>query len=141
MWMTDLCPEHDEGEAPIALMVIDFVCDQALGIRKGRFVTISDGATWPPKGHEANGGEVINGVAMEAIAENETGSVLVIGVIKMEFGGALTAGDSVKSDNEGRPMKALAADDHQSGGIAYQSGAQGDFGLIFVGYPLHGVGA
>lgn len=138
--MTDLCPEYDEGEAPIALLVIDFVCDQAAGIRKGRFVTISDGSTWPPKGHEANGGDVINGVAMEAIADGETGSVLVIGVIKMLFGGALTAGDSVKTDNEGTPVKALAADDHLSGGVAYQSGSIGDYGLIFVGYPLHGVG-
>ena len=138
--MTDLIPELDEGEATVALFVIDVVCDEAAGIGKGRFVTITDGNTWPPKGHEADDGEVINGVAMEAIANGETGSVLVIGVIKMEFGGALTAGDSVKTDNAGMPVKALAADDHLSGGIAYQSGSDGDLGLIFVGYPLHGVG-
>ena len=138
--MTDLCPEYEEGEAPIALLAIDFVCDEAGGIGKGRFVTITDGNTWPPKGHEADAGEVITGVAMEAVSNGETGSVLLIGIIKMEFGAALTAGDSVKTDNAGMPVKALAADDHRSGGIAIQSGSDGDLGLIFVGYPLHGVG-
>jgi len=60
----------------------------------------------------------------------------------MYAGGAVTAGAGVKTDNEGRAVAALAADDGLSGGRALMSAGEADDQFIVLVCPdNHGVGA
>jgi len=139
--MTDRHSEIEDGEA-VQVVKQTTVYADGENIRKGRFVTLkSTNTVWPPKAVEADSGEPIFGAAIEAITSGQHGPVLEVGVMKMETGGVFNAGAPVKTDNEGLPVKALAADDGLSGGRAYEhSTASGDKILVFVCPDPHGIG-
>ena len=120
----DLVPELDIGESTVTILAISCECDEV--VRKGRFVTITDGENWPPKVHEADSGEKIGGVSLAAGNIGDHISVLIIGAVKMYAGGAVTAMDAVKTDNEGRAVKALAANQGLEGGKALMSAGEAD---------------
>lgn len=121
----DLVPELDIGEAQVTVLAISCECDED-NVRKGRFVTITDGENWPPKVHEADSGDKIGGVALAAGITGDVISVLKLGIVKMYAGGAVTAMDAVKTDDEGRAVKALAADQGLEGGEASMSAGEAD---------------
>jgi len=139
--MTDLHSEIEDGEAVLVIKQIT-VYANGEDIRKGRFITLTPTNTvWPPKAVEADSGEKVLGASMEAISDGKYGPVLVEGIIKMATGGVFGAGDPVKTDNEGLPVKSLAANDGLSGGRSYEhSTASGDKVLIFVCPDSHGIG-
>jgi len=128
----DLVPELDIGEAQVIVLAISCECDED-SVRKGRFVTITDGENWPSKVHEADSGDKVSGVALEAGDTGDVISVLKIGIVKMYAGGVVTAMDAVVTDDEGRPVKALAANQGLEGGKALMSaGEVDDEFMVFV---------
>jgi len=140
--MTDLHSEIEDGEAVLVVKQITVYADGE-DIRKGRFITIkATNTVWPPKAVEADSGEKVHGASIEAISDGKYGPVLVEGIMKMATGGVFDAGAPVKTDNEGLPVNALAANDGLSGGRSYEhSTASGDKVLIFVCPDPHGIGS
>jgi len=139
--VADRHPEVADGEAVLVLKQITVYADGE-DIRKGRFLTLkTDNTSWPPKTVEADSNERIIGASMEAISNGKHGPALIEGIMKMETGGVFNAGDAVKTDNEGLPVKSLTANVGLSGGIAYEhSAASGDKILVFVCPDNQGLG-
>lgn len=122
----DLVPDVELGEVVSPNAVIQTMkCDEDT-VRKGRFVTITDGENWPPVCHEADDGEKIGGTALKAGDTDDYIPVCVFGFVKMYAGGAVTAMDAVVTDDEGRAVKALAADQGLEGGKALMSAGEAD---------------
>jgi hypothetical protein len=138
----DLVPEAVLGELISAnALVLTCRCDEN-NVRKGRFVTVTNGENGPPIVHEADSNEPILGVALKAGDSGDYIPVCIYGIVKMYAGGALTAGKGVKADNEGRAVAALAADDSLSGGRALMSAGEADDEFIVLVCPdNHGSGA
>lgn len=129
--MVDQYPEAEVGEAVWELLVLQVKASQTAGITKGEFVMLDDVAGIQPlTGQTATAGAPIFGVALETIAQNAKGNVLVIGLVKMTTGGAVAAGAKVKSDTSGLPITATTGD--ELGGIAAQKIGSGETGLILV---------
>jgi len=134
----------DLGETlgPEAVIV---TCLSGEAITKGDFVKLSDATTFAVVAATAE--SVIFGVAMKATTgSGEYIPVCVFGRVKMECGATVTAGYPVKSDSAGLPLNATvsrAVDEGGSatytiylanvGGIALQSGVDGDYIVVFVG--------
>lgn len=57
--------------------------------------------------------------------------VVVTGMPTVEFGGTVAFGDRVTSDSLGRAVKAVAG--NRVAGVAYCSGAEGDWGMVLLG--------
>lgn len=141
MTAEDLVPEVAPGEviSPNAL-ILTCRCDEN-NVRKGRFVTLTAGENWPPLVHEADSGEKVFGVAMKSGNNGEYAPVCIYGITKIYAGGAIGAGAGVKTDDEGRAVVALAADDGLSGGRALMSAGEADDQFIVLVCPNnHGVG-
>jgi hypothetical protein len=138
----DLVPEAILGELISAnSLVLTCKCDED-NIRKGRFVSVTAGENWPPLVHEADSGEPVFGTALKAGSNGDYVPVCVYGVVKMCAGGAVSAGAGVKTDNEGRAVAALAADESKSGGRALMSAGEADDQFIVLVCPdNHGAGA
>lgn len=120
--------------------VLTCKCDED-NVRKGHFVTVTAGENWPPLVREADSGEKVFGAALMTGSNGEYIPVCVYGIVKMYAGGAVTAGAGVKTDNEGRAVAALAADDGLSGGRALMSAGEADDQFIVLVCPdNHGVG-
>lgn len=137
----DLVPEAALGEVLSATSLILTCKCGGGGVRKGRFVTLISGDGLPPPVHEADAGDRIFGVALKDGGDGEYIPVCVFGIVKVYAGGALSAGNPIKSDDEGRAIRALVSDEGLSGGIALMdaSGA-GDQILILVCPDVHGLG-
>lgn len=137
----DLVPEAVLGELISAnALVLTCKCDEN-DVRKGRFVTATDGENWPPIVHEADSDEPVLGVALKAGDNGDYVSVCIYGIVKMYAGGALAAGEGVKADDEGRAVAALAADDGLSGGRALMSAGEADDEFVVLVCPdNHGSG-
>jgi len=138
----DLVPEAVLGELVSASsLVLTCRCDED-NVRKGRFVTVTAGENWPPLVHDADSGEPVFGTALKAGSSGDYIPVCVQGVTKMYAGGAVSAGAGVKTDNEGRAVAALAADEGKSGGRALMSaGEANDEFIVLVCPDVHGAGA
>lgn len=131
----DLVPEAALGEVlfPNAA-IIPMKCDED-NVRKGRFVNFSSTENWPPEGHECDGGERIGGVALE---DGDTGdfiSILVAGFVKMYAGAAVTIGQALKSDAEGRAVPVAATDVQVGGAVAYMAAGEADDEFIVYVNP------
>jgi len=137
----DLVPEAVLGEVISSnALVLTCKCDED-NVRKGRFVTVTDGENWPPLVHEADSGESVFGVALKTGSNGDYIPVCIYGIVKIYAGGAVTAGAGVKTDDEGRAVAALAADDGLSGGRALMSAGEADDQLIVLVCPdNHGSG-
>ena len=135
MTAEDLVPEVVLGEvvSPNPL-IVTCKCDED-NVRKGRFVTITDGENWPPLVHEADSGEKVSGTALKAGSNGDYIPVLKFGITKIYAGGAVSAGDAVKTDDEGRAAKALAADQGVEGGKALMSAGEADDQFIVLVCP------
>ena len=131
----DLVPDIPLGEAvsPNPL-IVTCKCDED-NVHKGRFVTITAGENWPPLVHEADSGEKVSGTALKAGNNGDYMPVLKFGITKMEAGGVVAAGDAVKTDDEGRAAKALAADQGIEGGKALMSAGEADDQFIVLVCP------
>ena len=143
--MTDYVGSQiDLGEAvgPVAPTIL--TCKSGGAITKGDFVKLSDAQDFMVVAAGAN--EDVLGVAMKAASgSGEYIPVCVFGVVKMEAGGTVTAGNAVASNSEGLPVDVAdqAVDEggtakytiyyNHVAGIALQSGVDGDYVLIFVG--------
>lgn len=137
--MTDRYPEAEVGEAVWEMLVLQMTNDESVTIDKGDAVTLTDGYTIQPLvGHEADSGDKVFGVAMEDIAENESGNVLVIGIIKVTYGAALTSGEIIKAADDALFDPGTAGDNAVLAGIALQKGADGDTGLVLL-FPSIGI--
>jgi len=137
----DLVPEVEIGEctSPNA-SIITCRCDED-NVRKGRFVTVTAGENFPPLVHEADSGERIFGVALKTGNNGDYIPVCIFGIVKMYAGIAVAAGAGVKTDDEGRAVPALTADESLSGGRALMSaGEANDEFLVLVCPDNHGVG-
>ncbi len=141
MVAADLVPQAVLGELISAnALILTCMCDED-NVQKGRFVTVTAGENWPPLVHEADAGEKTLGVALEAGNNGDYIPICTYGMVKMYAGGAVAAGAGVKTDNEGRAVAALAADDSLSGGRALMSaGEAGDQFVVLVCPDNHGVG-
>ncbi|RJS67918.1 hypothetical protein CW680_01080 [Candidatus Bathyarchaeota archaeon] len=119
-------------------------CKAGAAITKGDFVKLSDAQDFTVVAAGAN--DDVLGVAMkEAQAAGEYIPVCVFGIVKMECGGTVTAGNAVASNSEGLPVDVADQPVDEGGtatytiyynhvaGIALQSGGDGDYVLIFVG--------
>lgn len=131
----DLVPDIALGEVISSNpLIVTCKCDED-NVCKGRFVTITDGENWPPLVHEADSGEKISGTALKAGNNGDYIPVLKFGITKMYAGGAVTAGDAVKTDDEGRAVKALAADQGVEGGKTLMSAGEADDQFIMLVCP------
>ena len=65
-----------------------------------------------------------------ASAANERLDVHVGGIVEVEFGGAITRGQQVTSDTNGKAV--VAADTNRMGGVAMVSGVAGDIGSVLL---------
>lgn len=141
MSAVDMVPEAVLGEVLSATnLILTCKCD-GNSVRKGRFVALAGSEGWPPLIHEASLGKRVFGVALKDGSRGEYIPVCILGIVKVYAGGALTAGDAVKSDDEGRAIKALTSDEGLSGGRALvNSGVAGDQILILVCPDNHGMG-
>lgn len=137
----DIVPEAALGEVLSATsLILTCRCDGD-SVRKGRFVALSSSEGWPPLIREADSGDRVFGVALKDGARGEYIPVCILGVVKVYAGGALMAGDAVKSDDEGRAVRALASDEGLSGGKSLvDAGGAGDQILILVCPDTHGMG-
>jgi len=138
----DLVPEAALGEIISSnALILTCKCDEN-NVRKGRFVTVTAGENWPPLVHEADSGEKVFGVALKDGNNGDYIPVCVYGIVKIYAGGIVAAGAGVKTDNEGRAVAALAADDGLSGGRALMSAGEADDQFIVLVCPdNHGSGA
>ena len=141
MTAEDLIPEAILGELISAnSLVLTCKCDED-NVRKGRFVTVTAGENWPPIIHEADSGEPVFGTALKTGSNSDYIPVCIYGIVKMYAGGIVAAGAGVKTDNEGRAVAALAADDGKSGGRALMSaGEANDQFIVLVCPDNHGTG-
>jgi len=137
----DLVPETVLGEVISSnALILTCRCDED-NVRKGCFVTVTAGENWPPLVHEADSGEKVFGVALKAGGNGEYIPVCLTGIVKMYAGGAVTAGAGVKTDDEGRAVSALAADEALSGGRALMSAGEADDQFVVLVCPDdHGSG-
>lgn len=80
----------------------------------------------------AGAGENVIGVLTDDVADFSTTAgyvpVQVGGFVKVKFGGAVTAGVSVKSDASGKAVAASTGD--RAFGVAWETGADGDLGVV-----------
>jgi hypothetical protein len=130
----DLVPNVEIGELlfPAGATKMVMLCDEN-NVRKGRFVTITDGENYPPKCHEADAGEPIGGVALEAGSSGSYILVLLHGVTKMYAGAACVALDVLKSDAEGRAVPIAATNVKMEGAVALMKcGEADDEFIVFV---------
>lgn len=77
---------------------IPFTCDNATGIEKGTFLTLTDPMTVAATGAAANA--VVVGIAAEEKIANDGKTKIAVymrGIFKMECGGNITVGDMVES--------------------------------------------
>jgi len=135
----DLVPNVEIGEDlyPKSSKIITMLCDEDT-VRKGRFVTLTDGENWPPKCHEADAGDQIAGVALEAGDTGEYILVLIDGLTKMYAGAAVATGDVVKSDDEGRAVAVAATNVKMEGGVAMMAAGEADDEfIVFVSLIAH----
>jgi len=131
--MTDRYADAEVGEMVWELFSQQMTNDESVTIDKGDAVTLTDGYTVQPYvGHEADAGDVVFGIATEDIAQNESGLILVIGVIKVTFGAAVTAFAALKAANDALLDPATAGDNALVCGRALQKGADGDTGLVLI---------
>lgn len=131
----DLVLEVTLGEVISAnALILTCKCDED-DVRKGRFITVTDGENWPPLVHEADSGEKIGGTALKAGDNGDYIPVLLFGITKMYAGGVVAAGDAVKTDGDGRAVKALAADQGVEGGKALMSAGEADDQFIVLVCP------
>jgi len=139
---TDRISEVEAGEALELVQQTTAVC-YGEAVRKGRFVRlVTSNVVWPPRVVEADSGEAVDGVSLEAGDDGDHIQVCLYGFVKMATGGVFDAGDKVKSDNEGLPVKCLAANDALSGGKAYMhSTVAGDEIVVLVAPDVHGLGS
>ena len=134
----------DLGEAVGPTPPTILTCKSGGAITKGDFVKLSDGQDFTVVAAGAN--EDVLGVAMKAAqGSGENIPVCIFGIVKMEAGGTVTAGNAVASNAEGLPVDVAdqAVDEggtakytvyyNHVAGIALQSGVDGDYILIFVG--------
>ena len=143
--MTDYVGSQvDLGEAVGLAPPVILTCKSGGAITKGDFVKLSDATDFTVVAAGANAD--VLGVAMKAAsASGEYIPVCIFGVVKMEAGGTVTAGNAVASNAEGLPVDVAdqAVDEggtakytiyyNHVAGIALQSGSDGDKVLIFVG--------
>lgn len=129
------------GPAPTPVIL---TCKSGGAITKGDFVKMSDAQDFTVAAADADAD--VLGVAMKSAAgAGEYIPVCVFGIVKMEAGGTVTAGNAVASNSEGLPVDVAdqSVDEGGTGkytiyynhvaGIALQSGVDGDYVLIFVG--------
>ncbi len=137
----DLVPQAVLGEIVSSnALILTCKCDEN-NVRKGRFVTITADENWPPVVHEADSTEKAFGVALKTGNNGDYIPVCIYGIVKMYAGGLVSAGAGVKTDNEGRAVAALAADESLSGGRALMSAGEADDQFIVLVYPdIHGSG-
>jgi len=137
----DLVPQAVLGEVLSAnALILTCKCDED-NVRKGRFVTVTVGENWPPLVHEADSTEKVFGIALKTGNNAEYIPICIYGIVKMYAGGAVAAGAGVKTDNEGRAVAALAADEAISGGRALMSAGEADDQFIVLVCPDgHGSG-
>lgn len=142
--MTDYVGDNfDLGEA-IGPEAVIHTCKSGGAITKGDFVKLSDAQDFTVAAAGAN--DDVFGVAMKAAsAAGEYIPVCIFGRVKMECGGTVTAGNAVASNSEGLPVDAADQSVDEGGtatytiyynhvaGVAVQSGADGDYVIIFVG--------
>jgi hypothetical protein len=137
----DLVPDVALGEVVSSnALILTCKCDEN-NVRKGRFVTVTAGENWPPLVHEADSGEKVFGVALKTGNSGDYVPVCIYGIVKIYAGGAVTAGAGLKTDNEGRSVAAVAADEGLSGGRALMSASEADDQfLVLVSLDNHGIG-
>jgi len=85
---------------------------------------------------KATAGDEVIGVLTDDCKDGSStaafNSVQVGGIVKVEFGGTVTAGNSVKSDADGKAVYA-DTDYDVAFGVAIESGALGDLGSVLFG--------
>ncbi|MFQ6094702.1 MAG: capsid cement protein [Candidatus Bathyarchaeia archaeon] len=143
--MTDYVGSQiDLGEAVAPVPPIMLTCKSGGAITKGDFVKLSDAQDFTVVSAGAND-DVLGVAAKAASAAGEYIPVCIFGIVKMEAGGAVTAGNAVASNSEGLPVDVADQSVDEGGtakytiyynhvaGVALQSGSDGDHILIFVG--------
>jgi len=140
--VTDRVSGVEIGEALSLIQQTTALC-YGEAVRKGRFIRlVTTNTAWPPKVVECDSGEAIDGESLEAGDDGDYIQVCLYGFVKMETGGVFNAGDKVKSDNEGLPVKCLVANEALSGGKAYMhSTVAGDKIVVLVAPDVHGLGS
>jgi len=122
----DLVPDAPLGEALYpGAVIVTMKCDED-NVRKGRFVTLTAGENWPPVCHEADAGEKLGGVALEAGNNGDYISVLIHGIVKIYAGAAVGALELLKSDAEGRAIPIAATNVYMEGAVALMSAGEAD---------------
>lgn len=137
----DLVSEATLGEplgpgAQIAITVL-----LAGSVTKGQLGQFSDTEAWPPTAIAATATSKTDGVFGKAGDSGDYVPFLVLGIVKVIAGGAVTAGAAIKSDATGRAVACLAANVGLEGGKAMMSAGEADDEfLILVAPSVSGVG-